>query len=79
MGILDDLKAKREAPERALAEEKARRRNRQAFCERYIDPRLKRLYTNLNELADHLNYLKPDKGFAYPFPTIGELGGFRRR
>ncbi len=78
MGVLDDLKAKRDAQERELAEKEARRRKHQAFYEQHINPRLKKLYTYLNELADHLNYLKPDNRFSYPFPSIGDIDEFRQ-
>ncbi len=76
MGILDDLKAKREAEEQRLASEEEKRRKHQVFYEQHINPRLKKLYTYLSELSDHLNYLKPDNSFSYAFPTVGDIEDF---
>ena len=60
MGVLDDLR-KQSAEQRDREEAvQQREQEQQEFYQQEIRPRLEQAYTYLNELADQLNYLKPD-------------------
>jgi len=68
MGVLDDLR-KQSAEQRGREDaDLLREQERQEFYQQEIRPRLEQAYTYLNELADHLNYVKPDLTHTYVLP-----------
>ena len=78
MGVLDDLR--KQSAEQRAREEAARQREQeqQAFYQQEIRPRLEQVYTYLNELAEQLNYIKPDLKFTYELPGGTQLASLKQ-
>ena len=68
MGVLDDLRKQSAKQREGEDANRQREQERQEFYQQEIRPRLEQVYTYLNELADHLNYVKPDLQFTYTLP-----------
>ena len=68
MGVLDDLRKQSAKQREGEDADRQREQERQEFYQQEIRPRLEQVYTYLNELADHLNYVKPDLKFTYTLP-----------
>ena len=79
MGVLDDLRKK--SAEQRANEDAARRRKeeQQAFYQQEIRPRLEQIFTYLNELADQLNYIKPDLKYTYVLPGGVKLANLKQK
>ncbi len=66
MGLLDDLRNQKEGLQAREAREKERQARLQAAYRDEIHPRMLDVYRYLNELVDHLNYIKPRTVARYP-------------
>lgn len=78
MGVLDDLR--KQSAEQRAKEDAARHREQeqQEFYHKEIRPRLEKIYTYLNELAEQLNYIKPDLKHSYILPGGITLNGLKQ-
>lgn len=73
MSLLDDLRRQTDA---LKAKEEGERRRREQLEKTYREellPKMEYVYTYLYELAEHLNYIKPDITAAYHLEDHGEL------
>lgn len=78
MGFLDDLK--NQAADRKASEEqhKQRQAELEKFYQESIHPKMVKIYTFLNEMCEHLNYLKSDTQAYYPLRADGTLQSLRQ-
>ena len=78
MGYLDELK--KQADEQRAGEQAAQtlQEKREAFYRGEILPRMEATYTYLSQLAEHLNYVKPDTSPCYKLRGFGDLGKLRQ-
>ena len=60
MGILDDLKNQSELQKADEAKEKQRQADLLKYYQESLHPKMLQLYTFLNELSEHLNYIKTE-------------------
>ena len=68
MGVLDDLRKQSAKQRESEDANRQREQEREEFYVQEIRPRLEQVYTYLNELAEQLNYVKPDLKFTYTLP-----------
>lgn len=73
MGYLDDLKKKSETLKADEQADKERKERLEAFYEEEIIPKLEAIYTYLYEMAEHLNYVKPEVRVRYGLVGYGEM------
>lgn len=66
MGILDDLKNQSNIQKAGEAKEKQRQAELLKFYQQNIHPKMLQLYSFLNELTEHLNYIKTETSVLYP-------------
>ncbi len=78
MGLLDDLRNQKQGREAREAREKERQARLLEKYRNEIHPRMLQAYRFLNELADHLNYLKPETLAHYPLLPNGREQAFRQ-
>ena len=78
MGILDDLKSRREAHEQRLADEAAHRRRIEQVYARDLLPRLQRLYVYLGEFVEHLNAMEMQTEVDFTLGSLGRIDGYRQ-
>lgn len=74
MGVIDDLKREAERRKQELSEEEAWKVRKDAAYKNEIRPAMQAVFRYLNEMAGHLNFLKPEVGIRYALPGYGELG-----
>lgn len=67
MGLLDDLRQQSLDRESHEKNDSANKLNAEEVYRRIIQPKMHNLYMQLDELAKHLNYIKPDIRVSYPF------------
>jgi hypothetical protein len=79
MGILDDLRSRREAHEKRLAKEAARQRRLEKVYITDFLPRLQCLYRYLSELIDNLNTLEIQTEVDFQLGSFGCIDGYRQR
>jgi len=78
MGILDDLKNQSEVKKAGEAAEAQRQADLLKFYQENIHPKMLQLYTFLNELIEHLNYIKTKTKAAYPVQPDGRMQTFKQ-
>ena len=76
MGILDDLKNQSEAQKADEVREKQRQADLAKYYQENIHPKMLQLYKFLNELVEHLNYIKKETKVLYPVVPGGSLQQF---
>lgn len=76
MGILDDLKNQSEVLKADEAKEKQRQAGLLKFYQENLHPKMLQLYTFLNELTEHLNYIKTETKVSYPVKPDGSMQEF---
>jgi len=78
MGILDDLKNQSEVLKADEAKEKQRQTDLLNFYQKNLHPKMLQLYDFLNELVEHLNYIKTETNVSYPVQPDGSLQEFKQ-
>lgn len=78
MGILDDLKNQSEAQKAKEEQEKQRQADLLKFYQENLHPKMLQLYTFLNELIEHLNYIKTETIASYPATPDGSMQEFNQ-
>lgn len=78
MGILDDLKNQSEILKADEAQETKRQADLLKFYQENLHPKMLQLYTFLNELVEHLNYIKKETKALYPVTPDGSMHGFKQ-
>lgn len=78
MGILDDLKNQSEVLKAGEEKEKQRQADLLTFYQKNIHPKMLQLYTFLNELIEHLNYIKTEINVLYPVMPDGSMQAFQQ-
>ena len=78
MGILDDLKNQSEAQKAKEEQEKQRQADLLKFYQENLHPKMLQLYTFLNELIEHLNYIKTETIASYPVTPDGSMQEFNQ-
>ena len=78
MGILDDLKNQSEIQKADEAKEKQRQADLLKFYQENLHPKMLQLYTFLNELIEHLNYIKKETKALYPVTPDGRMQEFEQ-
>ena len=79
MGLLDDLKNQANDQRAKEQREKERWDALERTYQDEIHPRMTEVYQYLNELVDHLNYLKPETVAHYPVLPQGKPCRFRQQ
>jgi len=78
MGLLDDLKNQANDQRDREQREKQRWEQLESIYRDEIHPRMTEVYQYLNELVEHLNYLKPETLASYPILPQGASCTFRQ-
>lgn len=78
MGILDDLKNQSEVKKAGEAAEAQRQADLLKFYQENIHPKMLQLYTFLNELVEHLNFIKKETKALYPVTPDGRVQEFEQ-
>ena len=78
MGILDDLKKQSEVQRTKEEQEHQRQADLQKYYQEKLHPKMLQLYTFLNELSEHLNYIKTETLTAYPILPDGSMQTFQQ-
>jgi len=78
MGILDELKNQSEAQKAKEEQEKQRQADLLKFYQENLHPKMLQLYTFLNELIEHLNYIKTETIASYPVTPDGSMQEFNQ-
>jgi len=78
MGILDDLKRQSSAQKADEEKEKLRQADLLKFYQHNLHPKMLQLYTFLNELTEHLNYIKTETNVFYPLKPDGSMQEFKQ-
>jgi len=78
MGILDDLKNQSEVQKTAEEQEKQRQADLLKFYQENLHPKMLQLYTFLNELTEHLNYIKKETKVSFPVQPDGSMLEFEQ-
>ena len=78
MGILDDLKNQSEAQKANEDQEKQRQAELLKFYQENLHPKMLQLYTFLNELIEHLNYIQTETTALYPVTPDGSMQEFNQ-
>lgn len=78
MGILDDLKNQSEVQKASEEREKQRQADLLKFYKENLHPKMLQLYTFLNELIEHLNYIKTETKISYPVNPDGSMQEFQQ-
>ncbi len=78
MGFLDDLRREAEQRRNEEASVAAQRAAREAFYRSDILPRMEAAYRLFAQLAEHLNYLRPEQPVNYTLRGYGEWRGLRQ-
>ncbi|MCW8988442.1 MAG: hypothetical protein OQK75_12320 [Gammaproteobacteria bacterium] len=78
MGILDDLKSQSEVQRAREEQEKQRQVDLLKYYQGNLHPKMLQLYTFLNELIEHLNYIKTDIKVLYPMSPDGSMQEFQQ-
>jgi hypothetical protein len=74
MGVIEDLKREAERRKQELSEEEAWKVRRDTVYKNGIRPAMQAVFRYLNEMTEHLNFLKPEVGIRYTLPGYGEIG-----
>lgn len=78
MGILDDLKNQSDIQKADEAQEKRRQAELLKFYQDNLHPKMLQMYTFLNELIVHLNYIKTETDVTYPVRPDGSMQVFKQ-
>ena len=78
MGLLDDLKNKADTLRAQEQEGGVSSGDNSQFYAEQIHPRMKEIYDFLNEMAENLNFIKPETIVNYPIYPGGEKQAFRQ-
>ena len=78
MGILDDLKNQSDIQKAGEADEKQRQVELLKFYQENLHPKMLQLYKFLNELTEHLNYIKTETKVSYPVQSDGSMLEFEQ-
>lgn len=73
MGILDDLKNQSDIKKAGEASEAERQANLLKYYQEKLHPKMLQLYKFLNELIEHLNYVKTETKVSYPINPDGSM------
>ena len=73
MGVIEDLKREAERRKQELSEEEACKVRKGAAYKNEIRPAMQAVFRYLNEMTEHLNFLKPEVGIRYTLPGYGEI------
>lgn len=79
MGLLDELKQQSEAKKQQEAQAREEQERLRDHARNQVQPRLNRIYSYLNELAEHLNYVQPEIFVAYEISNGVTLENLRQR
>jgi len=71
MGLLDDLRKQSTDLKKSRADDAAQQAELQAFYKANIHPAMTAIYTHINELVEHLNYVKPEINVPYTLTASG--------
>ena len=78
MGILDDLKNQSDIQKADEASEAQRQADLLKFYQENLHPKMLKIYTFLNELIEHLNYIKTETDISYPVQSDGGMQAFKQ-
>ena len=78
MGILDDLKNQSDIQKAGEKSEAQRQADLLKFYQENLHPKMVQLYTFLNELTEHLNYIKTETEVSYPVQADGSMQKFKQ-
>lgn len=78
MGILDDLKNQSQVQKAKEEQEKQRQAALLKYYQENLHPKMLQLYTFLNELSEHLNYIKTETYTDYPVLPDGRVQQFQQ-
>ena len=78
MGILDDLKNQSQLQKAQEQQEQQRQAELVQYYQDEIQPKMLQLYSFINELVEHLNYLNKDTPVNYPVMPDGSLQVFNQ-
>jgi hypothetical protein len=78
MALLDDLKAKSEARKTEELAERLHAERLEAAYERYVNPKMRRIFNYLSQLVEEVNYLKPNLRVDFELPVFGRMLGLRQ-
>lgn len=78
MGILDDLKNQSQVQKAKEEQEKQRQADLLKYYQENLHPKMLQLYTFLNELSEHLNYIKTETYTDYPVLPDGRVQQFQQ-
>jgi hypothetical protein len=78
MGILDDLKNQSQVQKAKEEQEKQRQADLLKYYQEHLHPKMLQLYTFLNELSEHLNYIKTETYTDYPVLPDGRVQQFQQ-
>jgi len=78
MGILDDLKNQSEVQKAEENRETQRQFELLKFYQEKLHPKMLQLYSYLNELIEHLNYIKTETKVSYPINPDGSSQEFNQ-
>ena len=78
MGILEDLKNQSDIQKAGEASEVQRQADLLKFYQENLHPKMLQLYKFLNELTEHLNYLKTETKVSYPVRPDGSMQEFEQ-
>jgi len=76
MGILDDLKNQSDALKQNEQQEKQKQADLLKFYQEKLHPKMLQVYSFLNELVEHLNYINQDTKVLYPVSPDGSMQEF---
>jgi len=71
MGLLDDLRKQSTDLKKSRADDAAQQAELLAFYKANIHPAMATIYTHINELVEHLNYVKPEINVPYTLTASG--------
>ena len=78
MGILDDLKNQSDIQKAGEVTEAERQAKLLKFYQENLHPKMLQLYKFLNELTEHLNYIKTETITSYPIIPDGSMQEFKQ-
>jgi len=73
MGLLDELRQESESVKDRESAEKERAKKLNEIYDTEVIPKIEMIYRYLQELEEHLNYLKPDIPVDYEMPGFGMM------
>lgn len=74
MSVLDELKQETERRKQELSQDEACRVRQEEVYQNQIKPAMQSVFRYLNEMVEHLNFVKPEIPLRYEIPGYGGVG-----